>query len=129
MKMSDMYPSKTLKAADIPEGGALTMTMSRIDIEEIGREKTKKPVLYFREDDRGLVLNKTNGNRISKRYGDDTANWFGNKIQLYRDECDYAGELVECIRVRTSQVRTEAAAPAPVEEGLDDFGSSEDIPF
>jgi hypothetical protein len=98
--VDDAYPSKYLKASDLPEEGTITFTIERIEIEEIGREKQVKPVVYFEEDNRGLVANKTNCNTIAKVTGSRVFDqWIGKRINLYRAEVDFQGEQVESIRV------------------------------
>jgi hypothetical protein len=98
--IDDAFPSKYLKASDLPEEGTVTFTIEKIEIEEIGREKKHKPVIYFEEDNRAMVANKTNCNTIAKVTGSRTFDdWIGKKINLYRAEVDFQGEMVESIRV------------------------------
>jgi hypothetical protein len=60
MKISTALPSKYLKAADVDEmGGQLTYTIRKVMLEEIGQDRTEKPVAYFRQTQLGLVLNRT----------------------------------------------------------------------
>ena len=96
MKLNSLFPSKYLRAGDLD--GDLLGTMKSLMVEEINQEK--KPVLYFREDTKGLVLNKTNGKIISSLHGDETDNWPGKKITLFPTEVDFRGEIVDAIRVR-----------------------------
>jgi hypothetical protein len=88
------------------------------------------PVVYFRGKDKGVVLNKTNGNKIAALVGSkDTEDWAGCQIRLYATETEFGGETVECIRVKAAgAVSTKPKPPkpevAPVEEVMDD-----EIPF
>jgi hypothetical protein len=132
MKISNAFPSKYLKAADLNDRPAL-MTMSRVEIEDIGADE-KKPVLYFSKQQKGLVLNRTNSKVISTIYGDDTDNWEGKLIVLFPAMVEFKGDTVEAIRVR--KPKPQAAAPAaatkvvhteidpPPHDGMDD-----EIPF
>jgi hypothetical protein len=101
MNIDDAFPSKYLKASDLPEEGTVSFTIERIEIEEIGREKQHKPVIFFEEDDaKPMVANKTNCNTIAKVTGSRTfEDWIGKKINLYRAEVEFNGEMMESIRV------------------------------
>lgn len=115
--IDDAFPSKYLKAADLPEEGTITFTIEKIEIEEIGREKQHKPVIYFEEDNRGLVANKTNCNTIAKVTGSRTFDdWIGKTINLYRAEVDFQGEMVESIRV---SLKAKAIVNRTVDDVLD----------
>lgn len=115
--IDDAFPSKYLKAADLPEEGTVTFTIDKIEIEEVGREKEQKPVIYFEEDHRGLVANKTNCNTIAKVTGSRTfGDWIGKTINLYRAEVDFQGEMVESIRV---SLKVRAIVNRTADETLD----------
>jgi len=102
MKTNDIFPSKYLKAADLPEEGSQTFTIEKVTVEEIGKDKERKPVVHFDETDKSMVCNKTNWNTIAKVAGsDDSDYWRGKKISLGRAEVEAFGEMVEAIRVRT----------------------------
>ena len=83
MKMNDLFPSKYLKADDFPQPRNLTLL--NVIVEEIGPEKEEKAIVYFKETEKGLLLNKVNyidiGNHLRE---DDTDNWMGKKVQLYK---------------------------------------------
>ena len=98
MRISQAFPSKYLKAADL-DGREVTIKMKEVAIEDLGDDK--RPVLYFIGTDKALVLNKTNANVISDLYGDDTDDWHGKEITLVEREVDYAGKSVPAIRVLT----------------------------
>lgn len=101
MKMSEMFPSRFLKAEEFGVDERKTLTIKTVEIEELGQgaKKEPKPVVYFREIDKGLVLNKTNGAMVAELYGDDTDEWTGKKITLVTLEVDSFGDIVRAIRV------------------------------
>lgn len=127
-KLDDIFKSEYLKASDIPEEG-LILTIAGCELVELGQGKDKetKPVLSFKEVDKGLVCNKTNCGTIHKLTGsDDTDDWEGHKIRLITLEVDFQGTLTNAIRVSSKPVK--AAAPkkpstAPTEE------EDSEIPF
>jgi hypothetical protein len=97
MKVSEAYPSKYVSAADL-KGENKIVTMTVVDMEKIGDDM--KPVLYFRGTEKGLVLNKTNANKIAEIYGDDTEDWRDQQVVLFPTMTDYQGKSVEAVRVR-----------------------------
>lgn len=129
-KLNEMYPSRWLAAAEIPDVGQ-TVTVRRIQLEEIG--DGEKWVLYFEELNKGLVLNKTNSQTIASLYGDDTDDWEGNQITLFPTQVDFQGKQVDAIRVRNR--KPQMAKPAakagkkPVVTQADVDGERDDIPF
>lgn len=115
MNINQSFESKYLKAdGDLPEEGNLVLTMSHVDMEDVGAgdKQEMKPVLYFKDHKRSLVLNKTNASTITSLYGPETDEWAGKKIALFAQEVDFQGRQVLAIRVRMKKP-TAAAAPAP----------------
>lgn len=113
MNLDDAFPSKYMKASDLPEDGHLTFTIEKIEMQDIGKEKQRKPVISFEESDKTFVCNKTNANSIAKVLGSrDTDQWIGKKIRLFRTEVEFGGEMVESIRVKTKALpKNESDAP------------------
>ena len=101
MNIDDAFPSKYLKASDLPEEGSQPAKIEKIQIEEVGQQKQKKPVVHFEDLDKPLILNKTNAKVISSLTGSgDFDDWIGKTINLYRAEVEFQGDMVEAIRVR-----------------------------
>jgi len=61
MKIGAAFPGQFIKAADL-QGKRVSVVIDRVEMEDIGGET--KPVVHFRNKERGLVLNKTNANAI-----------------------------------------------------------------
>jgi len=125
MKVSEIFQSKYLKAGDLPEEGSQAVTIEKIGLEEIGKDKETKIVLYFEELPQSMICNKTNARTITRLMGsEDLDDWVGKMIRLYRTEVDFQGDMVEAIRVRSKpeKVVTKAvtkqkkAAPIEVDE-------------
>ena len=115
MTLTELYPSKWLKAADL-EGQPRLVTIEALKLEAVEDGKPPKPVLALRGLTQGLVLNKTNGRAIAAFLGDDTAAWAGKKIVMYPAQADFQGRTVDCIRVRQPKPQAAPAgppAPAP----------------
>ena len=101
MKINQAFPSKYIKAADL-QGKEYTLTVASVKIEDVGAEGSpeEKPVLYFAGRAKGVVLNRTNAETISHRYGDDTDDWINKEVIIYPDTVMFQGKLVDCIRMR-----------------------------
>lgn len=128
MRMSEAFPSNYLKAADL-NGHHVKVTIESVSMEKIGEDR--KPVLHFVGKDRGLVLNKTNSNRIVEAVGsDETDNWEGWQITLYACKVDYQGQRVDAIRVDDRPGASEAPASqrAPARRAAAPI-TDEDVPF
>lgn len=111
MHIGQAFPSAYLKAADL-QGRSVNVLMDRVCMEDIGGDQ--KPILYFVGKDRGLVLNKTNGNIIAELYGFETDDWTGKMITLQPARVEFQGKIVDAIRVRLEVPKQAAAAPAPI---------------
>lgn len=106
--------SRFLKAADLK--GEKKFRIKNVTEELVGTEaqKEKKLVVWFTNDERGLVLNKTNNRAIRGAYGDDTAGWVGKIIVVFPTMVDMRGKMTPALRVRIPPPKqAAAAAPAP----------------
>lgn len=109
-RISESFPSRFLSTDDLPEHDDLVLTITRVEVEQMNTGefamgkpvKEDKLVVYFDEVAKGLTLNKTNATTIKKALGnlDDTAEWCGRTIALYRTRVNAFGELVPAIRAR-----------------------------
>lgn len=128
MRISNAFPSDYLKASDLA-GRNVTVTMSHVDMKEIGGEP--KPILFFKGKDKGMVLNKTNANKIAEAFGDDTDDWEGGDIVLYEAMVDFQGKTTPAIRVRLAPRKPATDKPS-VEQKPDTRNTRDldgDIPF
>lgn len=102
MNINNAFPSKWLKSGDIPEGSDLVLTIKSVGMETVGQgdDAEQKPIVYFTDTDKGLVLNKTNANAIAGLYGPETAGWAGKRIALFATEVQYGSQMTLAIRVR-----------------------------
>lgn len=113
MLVSNMYPSKYISAVDL-KGQAIRVTISHVNIEEMTDGK-QKPVAYFENAQKGLVLNKTNSQNIAVMHGNDTDQWAGKEVELFSAWVDFQGRTVEAIRVRPPSSNAQQTAPAPAQ--------------
>ena len=134
-RVSQVYPSKNLSAADLNEQ-ELTLTISGTEVQNF--DEGSKLVIYFEEQEKGLVANLTNSRIIAGFYGDDTDRWVGERITIYPTETQYNGRTVDCIRVKTKRPRPAEkpatkrpgkTAPPMTQAEADADPDQEDIPF
>jgi len=109
MNIDQAFPSNYLKAADIEED--TTLTIGSVTLETIGEDE--RPIVHFDNNDKGLVLNKTNASTIKGLYGKDTDDWTGKKITLFATEVDYQGKQTMAIRIRMRAPKTATPAVKP----------------
>lgn len=110
------------------------VTIDRVMEENVAKEGAPpelKWCVHFKEIDKPMVLNSTNGQIIAKILGsEETNDWTGHKIVIYHDpSVSFGGKLVGGIRCRAPRAPANPAKattqPAmPVE---DDGGDS--VPF
>ena len=48
----------------------------------VGPEQDAKPVIYFREHPKGVVMNVTNAKSVAKDLGEDETKWIGKRLVL-----------------------------------------------
>lgn len=114
MRIGDAFPSKYLKASDVPEGTQKRVTISKVSVENVSGNDDPdgvKPVIHFDEFDKSMVLNKTNSCVISDRYGDETDEWLGKSLLLYASETTYNAKIVPCLRVKVPAPTTQSKSP------------------
>jgi hypothetical protein len=90
---SDYDKSNFLKANDLD--GERKFRIKLVTEEDIGTgaNKEKKLVVWFTNDDRGLVLNKTNNRVLRGAFGDDTAGWADKIIVLFSMMVPLGGKI------------------------------------
>jgi hypothetical protein len=110
--------SRFLKAADLQR--EKKFRIKAVSEEMVGTEKQeKKLVVWFTNDERGLVLNKTNNRTIRGAFGDPVNGWLGKIIIVFPTHVDMRGKLTPALRVRipppkqAATTALTAAAPPP----------------
>jgi hypothetical protein len=113
--IDEFFPSKYLKASDL-KGREPVLTIAKVLYEPVGQGKQMKGVVYFDKVEKGLVLNKTNANRITQIAGSGiTEEWRGVQIKLYTAQVEFQGAPVDAIRIRPPQAsKANALRPSEV---------------
>jgi hypothetical protein len=126
------------RAADLP--APILVTIDHVELEQLGdgRDANDKYVAHFKEvNSKGLVISRTKWDAISLIARDDNSdNWSGVQIVLYRDKVPFRGKLVDCIKVRAPRAKTSAPKPEPqqppvatVETAATFSDDDDDLPF
>lgn len=103
MKVHEMLESKFFKKEHV-EDGPMLLTMSHVapvNVAQDDQPEDLKHALYFTEDSKPLVLNRTNIEAIASIAGNDTDDWPGKRVVLYNDpNVSFAGKRTGGIRIR-----------------------------
>jgi len=105
MKMSELFPSKYLRAADL-QGKSRIVTIDHVEHEEFKDDGAvvKKTVIYFKRNGTNtqpMVCNKTNWKMIVAITGaEDDEDWAGARLELRSEKVNSpGGRIVDSIRV------------------------------
>jgi hypothetical protein len=98
MKISQFFKSRFLRADDIADGAEIEAVIAGVR-EETMRDGQRKPVLNLVEG-RALRLNAINARAIADRLGDESDNWRGHTIVIFKSFADYPRPGTPCLRVR-----------------------------
>ena len=108
--------SKFLKAEDFPTERKLKIKAVTEEPVGIGNDKETKLVVWFTNDNRGLILNRTN----NRTYGDPVDGWINKIIVAYPTMAEFRGTMKPALRVRIPPPKQgggnsqTAAKPPPV---------------
>jgi hypothetical protein len=112
---SDYDKSRFLKSEDIGDRERKFRIKDATE-EEVGEKKEKKLVVWFTNEERGLILNKTNNRVLRGAFGDNTALWRGKIIVIFVIMVDNRGKMVPGLRVRIPPPKQSAATAEPPQQ-------------
>lgn len=98
--------SKYLKHQEL-NGQDWVVTIDRVEHHEMKNKDNEKPekkfVLFFKELEKGMILNATNMNILFALFNtDDSDNWAGKRITLYtKDDIEMGGKIMSGLRIRS----------------------------
>lgn len=119
MNIRDLKQSRFLTQKDIERPVLVTIAGCRaVNVAMEGAEPDERWTLSFREFEKPMVLNSTNGQIIAAITGSgESDDWIGKKIVLYVDpNVSFGGKLVGGIRCRAPKGQT---VPAPKPQTFD----------
>jgi hypothetical protein len=121
----DVMPPKYFRADGFPDE-PMTLKIELARMEELNSDKgtVKKLVTYFERQRSGLVVGSVVWDQLVAATGeDDSDNWKGKVVELYRTTCQLGAKTVPCIRVR----KHNALKPTPKKVAAN--AASEEVPF
>ena len=83
-----------LRAQDLDEGDVVTTVTGSTTKDFDDGER-----IIMATEFGSVVLNKTNLKRVVGAFGSDTDRWVGRSVKLCKEETNFAGKQVPCIRV------------------------------
>jgi hypothetical protein len=92
--------SRFFKAADLTQEKKLRIKDVTEEWIGTGADKEKKLVVWFTNDERGLVLNRINNRTIRGAFGDPIEGWKGKIIILFPTMAEFRGKMGPATRVR-----------------------------
>jgi len=95
-------------------------------VEDIEFEKGLKPVLKFRDQQKGLVVNATNFDVLADAFGNNPTKWPGHTIVLKGEKVPFKGKRVDSIRVSVPEQPKQQAKQPPsddMDDGIPDFAA------
>lgn len=120
--VNDLKKSKFLTRHDVERSVLVTIDHDEeVNVAKEGAEPEMRYALFFKELEKPLILNSTNGQIIAAITGSsDSPEWIGQKVVLYDDpNVSFGGKLVGGIRVRAPKNQTKSAPKQQREPGED----------
>ncbi len=119
MNLTEIFPRRFASGEDLSQ--SIIVTVSGVTLESMysgSGQTVEKPVLYFKETKKGVVLCKTLAYQIADILGStDTNTWVGQQITLVSDTLLVAGKSRRVIRARKVELPDYSLPPSPLGEG------------
>ena len=96
-KVSEMFPSKWLTAAEI-EGKVYRLVISAYGVENY--DDGTKMTINFQGAQKGMVLNATNRSTLVWLFGDEADAWIGKEIELFTEPVTFKGKISAGLKLR-----------------------------
>lgn len=120
MKISEFFPKRYATGEDLG-GKPFTFTVRTVELEQMhpqpGSPATEKPVIYFAETKRGIILSAPLARQLAALLGDDTATWTGRRVTIFPQPMNVAGQARVAIRARAA---TNGASQPPATLATED---------
>ena len=131
-QVSQMLPSTYLKKEDVTQPVIVTVDhLEEKNVAPNGQPEEMKWTIFFREFEKGMVLNSTNINALAQACAStDSDDWTGREVVLFMDpSVSYAGKVTGGLRIRPNETR-QPVRPRPVtRKPIESQGhADEDIP-
>ena len=92
---------RNFKGDALKSQAPIRLTLKEVKAAEVGMDKEVKPVAYFLEDPRGVVLNTTKYTLLADANKSREAdNWTGTVVELFFEEVKYKGKPVGSVGMK-----------------------------
>ena len=102
--------SRFFKAADLPQEKKLRIKTVTEELVGTDKDKERKLVVWFTNDERGLVLNRVNNRTLRGAFGDAVDSWTNKIIVVFPTMAEFRGKMGPALRVRIPPPKQAAAA-------------------
>jgi hypothetical protein len=120
VKASEYYAGNYIKAAELPDGQRLAAVITGATVEPLGQDQTPKVILAVRNAPpdnrpwgRGIPLNRTNQLILSAAFGDETDDWAGKTVEIWKGTAQFNGQVVPSLKIDVPPPPRVAAVPVP----------------
>jgi hypothetical protein len=126
---SSFDQSKYMNANSLVSEKAVRIKDVTAEMVRRGSGQEKRPVLWFANHEKGLVLNTTNLRTLQGDFGDDMSKWKEKIIVVYPTKVDFAGKVVGGLRIRIPPPKQAVAGngqptkPKGAQEALNAFAA------
>ena len=130
MRIGEMKESKYLKKEDVGTGKLVTIiSLEQLNVAMEDQPPDMKWIIHFKEFSKGMVLNWTNIQLLSKAVkSEETEDWIGKQVVVYEDtNVGYGGKIVGGIRIREVRRPKATLKPAPPTTIPADYPESDDF--
>lgn len=109
--LNDLFPSPYLAAGDVENKPVVTIkNLTKKTMKNRDGEEEVKPVIFFNEFEKGMVLNKTNADIIGSLLGSVIEEWYGERVQLHSVTVEAFGKRAPAIRVMEARPTVDKSA-------------------
>ncbi|MFA5381939.1 MAG: hypothetical protein WC356_02150 [Candidatus Micrarchaeia archaeon] len=126
MNVNDLKKSKFLTKNDVEPAILVTIeSCEEVNVAKEGAEPEYRWAMHFKDMDKPLILNSTNGQIIAAITGsNEDSGWIGKKIVLYNEPTiSFGGKITGGIRVRAPRNVVPAKPTPPQARGLNPNGT------
>jgi len=108
MKVTEAFEGNYIDALCVM-GKDATLTIASVSLPNEEKAADGKPIdrpiVRFKETDKGFILNKTNAKSIGLSHGNEMDDWCGKKVTLFATTTDAFGKKnVPCVRIRPMNI-------------------------
>jgi hypothetical protein len=126
MDVNTLFPSKYLKAQDATPPVTLTIrTVVQEKMKNADGEEEVKPVVYFLEQEKGMVLNRTNAGTLTALFTPETEKWVNQRVVLGTEIVTAFGQSKPALRFKNEEVKFDRASLLARYDKL--FGEATDL--